>query len=205
MSQKPTLHAFFNQNPPPKASRTEVLQLRKDFGRLVGIANKVFGGPACTLEAFDSLSVKNGVTLPALRLSYPNGAKLEFFDSLSLYSVSITSPGRDVPARFLNAADHPGIDWSVLHKPGMPEQMAYPPHRQNPQQFTFKTYDREPAQLQKLVLQFSWLQKQAMGLTKPPRAEPVEEIVYLPPAETRAETQPPTPAQESAALRPLAV
>lgn len=167
MSQKSAIRAFFNEHPPRnRAWRSEALQLRRDFGKLLTIANKVFEGPACNLSVFGSHSSHN-MELPALRLSYPNDAKLEIFDSLSLFSVSMTSPEKDVPQRLLQTAYRPDIDWSALRHAAMPQEMIYTSHDKNPRRFTFQMYEREKADLQKLVMQFSWLQKQAMGLTRP--------------------------------------
>ena len=193
MSQKLTLRTFFNQHPVPKAWRPEMLQLRKDFEKLLSLANAVFEGPVCALEVFDSLPGQSGVELPAIRLSYPNGAKLEFFDSVNLYSVSVTSPDKDIPERLMKPAYRPDIDWSTLYRPGMPEEMCYPSRQHSPRQFTFKAHAHEPAELQKLVLQFSWLQKQAMGLTK---IQPSAEAQPCLAVQTAAQI--PTPAQRQA-------
>lgn len=186
MSQKSAIRAFFNEHPPQnRAWRSEALQLRRDFGKLLTIANKVFEGPACGLSVFGSYSSHN-MDLPALRLAYPNGAKLEIFDSLSLFSVSMTSPEKDVPQRFLQTAYRPDIDWSALHHASMPQEMIYTSHERNPRRFTFQMYEREKADLQKLVMQFSWLQKQAMGLTRP------ESAAQAQPPQAQAAAQPQT-------------
>ena len=173
MLKKSQIRAFFNSNPPVQTAwRAEALQLCNDLGRLVTIANKVFGAPVCSLDVFDNLPAMDGVKIPAVRLNYPNGAKIELYDSLSLYSVSLTSPDCDLPARLLKSAYHPEIDWSDLYRPGMPGKMAYPPQSVSPRQFTFKTHDHNLSEIRTLVTHFSWIQKQAMGLTQ--RARPAE-------------------------------
>lgn len=208
MSQKSAIQTFFDENPTPKTWRADALQMRKNFGKLLTIANKVFEGPACALEVFDSLPARSGTPLPAIRLSYPNGAKLEFFDNLSLYAVSVTSPDKDTPDRFMESACRPDIDWSEqeLYRPGIPDEMRYPPREKSPHQFTFKTNDHEPVALQKLVLQFSWLQKQAMGLTK---VQHVEEAQFAVPAEADAkvkmEVSMPIPMQRQFVRQPEAL
>lgn len=191
MSQTLSLSAFFNKKTTRQAAARspEMLRARKDFGKLLTIANGVFNAPACQLSVFDQHQA-HGIAMPALRLSYPNGAKLELFDNFRTYAISITSPDKDVPQQFLKDAYCPHIDWHTLYRPGMPEEMAYTTYLKNPRQFTFKTNDREPKYLQNLVLGFSWLQKQSMGLTQAPaqqqqaRPEKAAAIVLQPQALT---------------------
>lgn len=170
MSQNISIREFFNSHPPAgRENRRDALTLRKDYGRLLGVANRVFGAPVCTMAVVDHAPARTAMAFPAIRIGFPNGADLTFYDTLRQVSIAVNSPERDVPARLMRGAVLPDTDWDTLYRPGFPLSMAHPAHRTNPRLFTFKTYERNLADLQLIVTQFAWLQKQAMGLTRTDR------------------------------------